>query len=239
MALRRELVLALGALVALNVMLAFGSIGLFVRMGPAIEQILEENVDSLVAAEEILAELAATGGNDASPQARARIAEALRRAEENVTEAGEITVLETVRANVDAALNGDRPATVVVVRALEALMKINREAMHAVDEEAKRLGRAGAWAATFIGIFSFLLSLVAIARLRTRVIEPLAELHDVLEAVHEGDPYRRCRPCDAPQELQQVRNVVNTLLDERLIDRSEDLTATDGSTRAPVLPVRL
>ncbi len=239
MALRRELVLALGALVALNVMLAFGSIGLFVRMGPAIEQILEENVDSLVAAEEILAELAASGGNNASPQARARIAEALRRAEENVTEAGEITVLETVRANLDAALSGVRPSTVVVVRALEALMKINREAMHTVDEEAKRLGRAGAWAATFIGIVSFPLSLVAIARLRTRVIDPLAELHDVLEAVHEGDPYRRCRPCDAPQELQQVRNVVNTLLDERLTDRSGADAASGSSARAPNLPIHI
>jgi len=216
MALRREFVVALGALVALNVALAFGSIGLFVRMGPAIERILEENVDSLVAAEDILAELAESGGDGATPAGRARAVDALRRAKANVTEASEMPVLDAIAEHLDTALAGDQAARILVVSKIEALMRINRAAMHAVDVEAQRLGSGGAWAAAFVGFASFALSLIVIARIRSRVIRPLAELHEVLEAVREGDRHRRCRPSHAPEELRQVSAGVNALLDERL-----------------------
>ena len=58
MRLQRDFLLSVGILVAFNILLAFGAIGLFTRMSPAIERILQENVYSTDAAEEMLALLA-------------------------------------------------------------------------------------------------------------------------------------------------------------------------------------
>ena len=53
MQLRREFLVGLGILVVLNVLFAFGAIGLLLRMSPAIERILKENVSSGEAADEM------------------------------------------------------------------------------------------------------------------------------------------------------------------------------------------
>jgi hypothetical protein len=220
MELRRELLLGIGALVVLNMLLAFVAIGLFVRMGPAIEHILEENVYSIIAAEEMLAELAEAGGAPVSAEARQRILEALERAKSNVTESDEVPVLRAIEQELAAALEGDAQARVAVVRQTGTLIRINRAAMHKVDGEAQRLGDAGAWTAVLVGFLSFFLSLVVVRRLRHRLLAPLVELHQVLEAVRHGEKLHRCRAREAPAEVRQVLESVNMLLDERLSARA-------------------
>ena len=216
MELRRELLLTIGALVLLNLFLAFGAIGLFVRMGPAIERILQENVYSTIAAEEMLAELAEAGGETLTPEARARVGQALDNAKRNVTEEEEPPVLAALERALPSAMEVEPDGRRQAVASVRQLIQINRDAMRKVDEEARRLGGAGAWAAVFVGFVSFLLSVFVVVRLQKRVVRPLVDLHQVLEGAREGDRLRRCRLADAPREVIQVTQAVNRLLDERL-----------------------
>jgi nitrate/nitrite-specific signal transduction histidine kinase len=102
---------------------------------------------------------------------------------------------------------------------LERLVEVNRNAMAAVDERAKRLGSAGAWSAVFIGALTFLLSLIVLARLERRFVQPLLELHEVLNATRQGHLLRRCRSnVDAPREVLNLTQTINRLLDERLAE---------------------
>ncbi len=235
MELRRELLLTMGALVVLNLLLALGAIGLFVRMGPAIDRILQENVYSIVAAEEILGALAAPReGADRATWAltdadRRQVLEALANAERNVTEKAERPVLHTLERVLPAAMNGEATARRQAVAAVGELIQINRQAMRVVDEEARRLGTAGAWAAVFVGFLSFLLSVLVFVRLQRRVVRPLLDLHDVLEDNRHGQKLRRCRRTEAPREVIQVSEAVNHLLDERL-QRRADRGAADAGT---------
>lgn len=216
MELRRELLLTIGVLVLLNLFLAFGAIGLFVRMGPAIAHILEENVYSIVAAEEMLAELADAGGAPLAPDARARVRRAFDNAKRNVTEPEEQAVLGALEGALPSAIAGEPDGRRRAVASIRQLIDINRDATREADAEAQRLGSAGAWAAVFIGFLSFLISVLVVVRLQERFVRPLVDLHEVLEAAREGDRLRRCRLADAPREVIQVTSAVNRLLDDRL-----------------------
>jgi methyl-accepting chemotaxis protein len=220
MELRRELFWTISILIALNLALAFGAIGLFVRMGPAIERILQDNVYSMVAAEEVLTEIAASNGEPLSPDARERVRESLEKAKRNVTEAAERPTLAALEERLPEAARGDARARREFVEQARTLGRVNRDAMRAEDEEARRLGTAGAWTAVLLGFASFLLGLFVVTRLQNRLVRPLVELHEVLEKAREGDRLRRCRHPDAPREVVQVTEAVNRLLDERL-GRSE------------------
>jgi len=215
MKLRTELLFYTIGLAALNLLLAFGVIGLFTRMGPAIERILNENVVSIEAAEQMLAAFAAHPG-ELPAEARTRVNKALEAARANVTEAEERPVLDRLERNIGAALDGEAEARQVVLADLGALIDINREAMTVVDLEARRLGSAGAWAAVFIGALSFGFSLLVVSLLRRRLLEPLLEIHETLRAAQQGDRFRRCRGFDAAVELKQAGQALNVLLDERL-----------------------
>jgi len=214
--LRRELVLTVGTLVALSLVLSFGAIGLFARMGPAIERILQENVYSIVTAERILTEFVEADGRALSGAARGRVHEALEKAQHNVTEPEELLVLASIQRELPQAMDGNHAARRQVVADIHDLIGINRTAMQEADEEAQRLGRAGAWSAVLIGFLSFLLSLFVLVRLQRRLVRPLVELCEVLEGAHGKKQLRRCRRPDAPAELIHVTEAVNRLLDERL-----------------------
>lgn len=216
MELRREFLLTIGALVLLNLCLAFGSIGLFVRMGPAIAHILEENVYSITAAEEILAELAEAGGSPMGPDQSARVHRLLGEAQRNITREEERAAFAALERSLPSAMDGDPDARRQAVTSIRQLVRTNREAMHRADEEARRLGSAGAWAAVLVGFLSFLLSVFVVVRLQRRFLRPLAELYEVLERARQGDRLRRCRMTDAPHEVVQVMQATNRLLDERL-----------------------
>lgn len=216
MELRRELLLTIGALVLVNLLLAFGAIGLFARMGPAIERILQENVHSIDSVEEMLAELAYAGSAPLSSEARTRVDRALENAKLNVTEEEERPVLEALARALPSAMEGETDGRRQAVASARQLIHINRIAMREVDDEARRLGVAGAWAAVFVGFLSFLLSVFVVLRLQKRFVRPLVDLHQVLQVAHEGDRLRRCRLADAPREVIQVTQAVNRLLDERL-----------------------
>lgn len=216
MNLRRELLLAVGVLVLLNLALAFGSIGLFVRMGPAIERILNENVYSIVAAEEILLELSTAGEQPLREGSAKLIEQAISKMEKNVTEPEERPALEKLRISWPLVKQGDVAARSEFAVHLRTLLTINRTAMEIGNSGAKRLGRAGAWSSVLVGFTTFLLSLIVLARLERRFVRPLLELHQVLEGARKGERLRRCKKAiDAPSEVFQLTQAVNIMLDER------------------------
>jgi hypothetical protein len=216
MALERELVWTLGALALVNLFLAFGAIGLFLRMGPAIEQIIEENLYSIEAGEQLLAELARAGGGPVSSAGRNKMRETLRRATRNVTEAAERPILESLARALPGAMAGEARARDAVISDVERFIGVNREAMTRVDRDARRLGTSGAWAVVLLGFLSFSMSLWVLSRLRRRVLAPLMELMDVLERFRQGTTLRRCRAPDAPYEFARIAESLNQLLDEKL-----------------------
>lgn len=216
MDLRREFLLSFGVLLLLNTLLAFGAIGLFARMSPAIDRILQENVYSIVAVEEMLAELAVAGNEPVGEAGEARLREAIDRTRANITEPEEPALVAILDEELEALLGGAAAPRERFVEAARELIRVNREAMRAADGEARRLGQAGAWAAALVGIGFFGLSLLLVARLRRRLLQPLAELHAVVEAVLSGDRYRRASRMGSARELRQLLEGVNRLLDERV-----------------------
>lgn len=212
--LRRDVLLPLVILVSIAVLASAGSTALLGRMAPAIERILAENLYSIEAIEEMLAAIARPGADD---EAQQRFAEALDRASGNVTEESERAELATIEQDWPAAFAGDPEARSRAIGALLALGAINRAAVVRRDEEARRLGYAGAWAAVFLGALSFAWALIAVRRARRRLIDPLLEIRAGLEAAHAGDSFRRCRRIPAPSEVVEIMKGTDELLDARAL----------------------
>lgn len=220
----RQLIGSFGVLLTIQALTSFVAIGLLSRMSPAIERILEENVYSVQAVEEMLAVLSEPGPAD---DTASRIyAEALRRAEHNVTEEDERAPLDELERLKPAALRGDVPARRRSAEALRELGEVNREAMQAADEQAKQLGTAGAWAAALLGIVGLAASVLAMGRARRRLLAPMNELVRVVDAHRQGDTPRRCAPNPvAVPELARVTAELNRLYDAEETRPPEDYAA--------------
>lgn len=221
--LRRHLYVGIAGLVAVQILIAFGAIGLLSRMAPAVERIMAENVYSLEAAEDLMATLPMTG-EEAPPEARRRFQNALGRLRGNITEEDEAPLVDEIEALAGAALAGDVDARARVSHALRRLNVINRQAMQRADDRAQRLGRAGAWSAVFVAALGFAASFVVVGRLRRRVVEPVIELYSVVESLERGERHRRCTLSDAPEEIRAVMLSLN-----RYIDRVSQRAAAGGA----------
>lgn len=213
MEIRRDMTYALGALIIAGLVLSFASIGLFMRMGPAIERIRHDNVASMDAARDILVVFTATCGEDLTASDRARIDKALARAGTNLTVDNEDALTQAVTDAVSRALTGDRAALREVARTADDLAQANSDAMWESDGDAQRLGEAGAWTAALGGLALVLLGIYALGRMRRRVIAPLTELERVLDAVRRGDQHARCKPIRGAVELEGAMKNANALVD--------------------------
>lgn len=220
MQIRREILIGVGTALAMVVIVAFGSIGLLVRMGPAIQNILENNVSSLVAVETMLTVLAETPPG--TEDARRRFQRGLDDARATVTEAGEPEAIEVIDASWRDAIAGDAPTRLRALRALNELTEVNRNAMLRADRDARLLGSAGAWTAAFLGAMTFSLGLLGLGRLRRRLLEPLTEIYDVVTAPASLNIGRRCTATEGFTELREIQTAVNDLLDARLRGRQND-----------------
>ena len=223
MTLRGSYLAGIGVLVLIQVLLAFGVIGLLTRMSPAVQEILAENVYSNEAAEDVMAALAlAIAGIEGDH--RERFDDALARARHNVTEDEEVPVIEALERHGDRVLRGESAALPLALEAAEHLIEINRSAMERANERAQRLGTTGAWTAVVLGLTGFLVSVLVVRRTIFGVVEPVEELEAVLRSFREGDRYRRCQGRAASQEMRHVLGAVNTLLDRvhRVVDEKLD-----------------
>jgi len=213
MNLRREVIAAFAALTVILLLTSLGAVGLFARMSPAIEKIIQENGYSLEACERMLTVLATVPAGGDPVERRTKFGAALADARSNVTEPGETPQIDAIAAAAPRALDGDPAALVSTVEAVRALADINRAAMSRVDREARRLGTAGAWSAVFLGLLGFTVALIVVERLLQKLVKPLVELQSVLASAMSGDRTRRSIPGGAAPDVEYVKRSVNSLLD--------------------------
>jgi nitrogen fixation/metabolism regulation signal transduction histidine kinase len=209
-----EVRLGLGALLVLQLLTTLGAVGLLQRTGPAVARILDENVASIRAVEDMAMALVLADSQD-EDLTLASFREGLARARSNITEEderGHIAVLERQGA---AAVAGDITQVRPVSAALSGLSEVNHASMRAADERARRLAYGGAWAIIGSGSLSLLIGVLLARRLQLRLAAPLAEIVEALEARRGGNPHRRAAVREAPAELVQVAREVNLLLDGR------------------------
>jgi hypothetical protein len=208
----RRLTLSVGFLIVIQLLTSLSVIILLERMSPAIERILLENVASVLAVEEMALALAESPADDA---ARGRFFGALTRAKRNVTEEEERPALAEIEAAAAAALAGDVAARRRVAQALQRLGDVNRQAMQRADDNARRIGTGGAWAAVFLGLTGLVASAITIRRLERRLLGPIAEIMRVVAAQRGGDRRSRCTGTYAQGELGPAIHTLNELFDLR------------------------
>lgn len=231
MKLRREASLGIGAILTLQILLSMLAIALLTRMGPAIERILEENVYSGEAVEEMMALLASQTEPGPVPE---RFEQARRRAQDNVTEEPERPLLVTVERESPAAFAGELAARRDTLSALRQLGQVNRDSMSRADAQAKRMGQAGAWAAALLGGLALALGIVVYRRLRLRLELPIEELRRTTQRVRGGNLQARCPAGAGPYEVKQLADDLNWILDRWLHEGHDEPPAGDEEREAEV-----
>jgi hypothetical protein len=202
-------------LVGLNLLMALGNIGILMRMTPAIAAIIVRNEHSLQDCEEMLAALVLVGEDSSlDEKQRARFKAALKRAEKNVTEAGELDVVKEVSAGAMAALAGESAARVNIVADIVRLAAINREAINQAEKRARQLSEAGIWGVVFMAICIFGVGLLFVRSLLRRVVKPIEELGAVIVAYRNGETMRRCTMPEMSQDVRAVFSGINEILDQ-------------------------
>lgn len=208
------MVIGAWVMIAFNLLVAFGAIGVFARMAPAIRIILEQNDRSLDASEEMLAALALLGSeNIAHEELLGHFEQAFDAASANITEPEESDILEDIEENYRAAFSGNGFAREETVSAIRSLTAVNRAAMARADHRAEQLGRAGGWSVALMAGIAFAVSLALLRALRLRLIRPLEEIHDAVTSYNAGDTQRRCCPASAARELRAICGSINAVLD--------------------------
>lgn len=214
MNLTRTLRLAGWLLIVLNLLMALGSIWIFMRMTPAIQIILHQNERSLNACETMLASLAMIPGEENNLQLVTSFKEELQKAENNITENEEIEKIIDIRQHHENAFGGDIAALRKTVYAITALSEINRRAMHEADLRAQQLGNAGGWGIVFMATAVFIVGMLFMRGLRRSIVQPLEEINTVLAAFRQGDRLRRCSGSAMPKDIRTIFGGINDLLDK-------------------------
>lgn len=202
-------------LIGLNLLMSFGSIWVFMRMSPAIEIILDQNVTSLQTCEEMLASLIRSSNENKydAESSRESFVAALNKAQHNITEDDEPDAIKSIKLSYIKAFEGDTVEIKNTVDAILRLGSINREAMVESAWKARQFGTAGAWGIVFMATAVFLAGILFVRSLKRNLTNPLEEIHSVTTAMRNGDTMRRCTGTDLPKEVNQVFSELNEVLD--------------------------
>jgi hypothetical protein len=202
-------------LVALNLIMAFGSIWVFMRMAPAIEIIIEQNERSLHACEEMLSSLAMVNQSEIDvKQFRSAFLKALERAKNNITEKEEPVAIEEISKNYVLAFEGSIEGKKKTLSAIQHLSEINSSAMVKEDQKARQFGNAGAWGIVFMASAVFMVGMLFMRSLKRNLVNPLEEIHSVIQAIRNGDNMRRCTGPDMHKDIKTIFSGINDLLDK-------------------------
>lgn len=201
-------------LIFLNMLMAFASIWVFMRMAPVIEEINVRNERSLESCEKMLMILAILPFRQ-NASLYSEFEKAYRDACSNITEKGESEELQKIGRFYKDALagNGNVYAREQTISSIYGLTKINRNAMVSAAGDAEKLGYAGAWGVVFMAVMIFFAGILFLRKLKTRLIDPLSELQEVLDARKSGDVFRRCTGSSGTADIREIYEGVNTLLD--------------------------
>lgn len=227
-----EIRAGVGSLVAVQIIVALATIGLLVRMAPAIAHILEEDVSSTAAVEEMYASFALRDCGMSIGDAESRFEVAADQAHNSANSPGEAQLLDSLEPTWRKAMAGDCEARDKVAATLDRVADLNRAQISDADHQARQLGAAGAWAAAILGLVTFATSALIIRRFTQRVAIPLTEIEAVLLSASQGDPYRRCRRIDGPAEYSVIASRLNQLLDRRLASNEDEDPQIRANDRA-------
>lgn len=209
----KEIRLAVLLLLGLQALTAVGGIVLLGRLEPVVDRVLEDNDFSLLAAADAEAVLVEHRGALDGPAAAA-LEGAVVRLARNVTEEDEPQRVAALEQDLPAVVAGDGAARRRFHESLRALAKINRDAMHAANERASRLARAGAWSLVVLALATLTVGVIVMGRARRRLIEPLDRVMAVVQAWRQGDRLRRTGGLgDEAADLATVAAVLDELLD--------------------------
>lgn len=221
-------------LIYLNLLMSLGSLWIFMRMSPAIREIIEQNEHSLQACEDMLVSFVMLNNNDITTNkiienkaantyldaysTRQSIynnfKDALKRARNNITEPEESTAIKIIDDNFFSAFNGEINAKEKAVSAIILLGKINREAMIKADLRARQFGQGGAWGIVFMATSVFFAGVLFKRNLLRNLLAPIEEIHSVIYAHRNGDTMRRCSGADLPADFVSVFHGINEILDQ-------------------------
>jgi hypothetical protein len=195
----------IGALIAVQLVTAFGAIDLLAQTAPAVDDILTDNVASTEAVEDMLGALA-------NPLDPLEFRAAFERAEANITEPGERPLLDRI-ASATPGMDTDPVARNEVVVALHELADLNRRSMQVTAEDARGHAARGAWAVSLLGLVSFAVGVMVFRRIDARLVAPIVEVDAALVAARAGDHHRRCVHLDGPLEVGRISDNLNWVLD--------------------------
>lgn len=217
MRLARGFILGAWLIVFINLLMAFGAIGVFTRMTPAIADIISNNERSLQSCEQMLTALAlANSDRTRSTELHTSFKQALERALANITEKEETEVLAAIQKHSEDFFAGNANALNQIVPAILLLSQINRNAMTDADTRAQQMGRGGAWGIVFMAIFSLLAGLVFIVNLQNKLLQPLEEIKIVLQANQQGETLRRCSGIALSSDFKDLYGQINRALDKNI-----------------------
>lgn len=199
-------------LIFLNMMMAFASVWVFMRMAPVIEEINVRNERSLESCEKMLMILALAPFRQ-NASLHLDFEKAYKDACSNITEKGEAEELRKIGSIYRDALQGNVSAREQTIMSIYGLASINRSAMLSAAEDVKKLGYSGAWGVVFMAIVIFTSGILFIHRFRTRLLNPLTEIQEVLSARKSGDVFRRCPSSCEAADIRCIYEGVNELLD--------------------------
>ena len=201
-------------LIFLNLFMGFGAIWFFLRMAPAIDNIIKKNTNTLVLCEKMLTCVAQMSDNSLDiGKSKEDFVVALKQAERNITEEGEPRAIAEITSNYSSAFAGDSRALSRTLNAIITLSAINKKAMEKEDHKARKLGSAGAWGVVFMATAVFIVTILLFRGIRRNLIYPIEEIHDVIVANLKGDSLRRCFGAGVSRDVKVLYAEINEVLD--------------------------
>lgn len=191
---------------------ALTSTFLMERMSTAIKLILNENVYSVEAAEDMIINLALY---NISPMDlhQEQFMEALTRAKNNITLKGEKTLIHRIEQLVPAAFEGQQRGRRQLIEELENLAVLNREAMLRADEDARFLAIAGGWAIVGLAVVGLLISSRVLTQVQRHAIDPMVEICRGVTDWEQGNRLRRFQVSQSSKDLRRTQETLNHILD--------------------------
>ncbi len=117
---------------------------------------------------------------------RVEFMDALKRAQNNITEKEEPAALELMNAGFSNSFLGEKTAQQNTVSAIFLLGKINGEAMIEADHRLRQFGHAVTWGIVFKAVSVFFAGMLFKRNLSRILVKTLEEIHAVMST------HRRC-----------------------------------------------
>lgn len=208
---KSELRVSVFGLLLLQLLTAVVALALFGRSVPDVERLMNDNVRSLAAVEEMQTALVLRQGG---VENRARFEKALQLAQSNITDEAERQPLRAIEGSWRAAFDGDAASLGLVVDSMRDLSTINRDSIAASNETSRLAITAAGWAVVVLAAFGLLFGLMAVRRTNANVVAPITTIGDAIEAYRRGEKLRRCETSGLTHEFRSVADMLNFLMDD-------------------------